>query len=98
MTGVFVKLLKDDIDDLIKTAFQKVNIIGEKCWVDIREIDLDYTVCEEQDLYPIVTVTVAFCTILDDEQELHLRIDLEESREYIIGHLASAFERCESDE
>ena len=97
MTGIFVAMLKDDIDDLIKTAFQKVYIIGEKCWVDIREIDLNYTVCEEKDLYPIVIVAVAFSTALDDEQELQLRIDLGESREYIIGHLASAFERCESD-
>lgn len=92
--------IKKKIDNLIINAFDTVYIRdGENCYVDVRLIEFDYSVNEEKDLFPIVTVIVWFCCpfVSEDGLTLSLRIDLTKSYEFNIGHLASAFERCEDD-
>lgn len=92
--------IKGGIDDLVTQAFDKVYIRSKDCWVNVENIELEYSCNDPEDLYPLVYVTVRFANkfISDEPQELCLRIDLEESYDFNVGHLTSAFERVEDDD
>lgn len=100
MLKVSVFDIKNEIDDLVTKAFDKVFVRSADCWFEITEIELDYSCNDEPDLFPIVTVVVRYFHKWSSEevQVLNLRINLEESYDFNLGHLVNAFERQTDDE
>lgn len=91
--------LKRRIDGLVTKAFDRCFIRSDETWVAVKSIDLDYCGDEYDDL-PIIIVDARFFNgkVMENPVSLNLAIYPDMSDDYNIGHLASAFEREESDE
>ena len=98
MWGTYVTQLRELIDEMVLTAFTKIYSVEEdKCWINVEEVSLDYSTNEACDDYPLIRLKVRV-GYLGEISELELNLFPEESKHYNIGHLASAFERLESDQ
>ena len=94
MINYLGKDLHTKVNKLITSAFYRTYLLPKK--FEIEEINLNYSVCENEYDWPIVEVEVVF-EDFNENQHLTLNIRLNESDDFNIGHLASAIERCESD-
>lgn len=92
--------LKRRIDGLVTKAFDRCFIRCDETWAVVDGIDLDYGSGDEYDDLPIIMVDVRFFNgkVMENPVSLNLAIYPDMSDDYNIGHLASAFEREESDE
>ena len=91
------KNLYDKVRKLVSSAYYRVYLYNDENYLNIDEVTLDYTTCEGPEDLPLVEVEISYHNKVDGPQYLTLEINLLESDDYNIGHIASAIERCESD-
>ena len=91
--------LKRRIDGLVTKAFDRCYNRSENVWVSVEKITLDYFAEDDYDDLPFISVSVRYFVdkLMETQAYLELNVFPDMSDDYNIGHLASAFERGESD-